>query len=67
MSEVRSSEIKRMDKKTKKKVEILHKKITHLKQQLAGATRQMDDPAEVEKIQAEIAAVESQLEKLKEK
>ena len=38
-----------MDKKTKKKLEILHKKVGKLQQQLAGAKQQMDDPGEVEK------------------
>ena len=31
-----------MDKKAKKRLEILRTKVTHLKQQLAGATKQMD-------------------------
>ncbi|MBN1852531.1 MAG: hypothetical protein JW829_07390 [Pirellulales bacterium] len=56
-----------MDKKVKKKIEMLHKKRSHLQQQLAGATRQTDDPGEVETIRAEIAEVQSQIEKMKEK
>ena len=54
-----------MDKKAKKKIDVLHKKVSHLQQQLAGATRQMDDPEEVEKLRADIAAAQEQIEKLK--
>ena len=56
-----------MDKKVKKKLDVLRKKVSHLQQQLAGATRQMDDPKEVENIRADIAAAQEQIEKLKAK
>lgn len=54
-----------MDKKAKKRLEVLRKKVTHLQQQLAGATKQMDDAAEVQRLKNEIAAAEGEIEKLK--
>ena len=54
-----------MDKKAKKKIDVLRKRITVFQQKLAGATQQMDDPAEVEQLRKEIAAAQEQIEKLK--
>ena len=54
-----------MDKKTRKKLDVLRKKVNHLEQQLAGATRQMDDPREVERLRAELEQARAQVEKLK--
>jgi uncharacterized protein (DUF2342 family) len=54
-----------MDKKTKKKIEVARKKIDNLMKQLAGAKQQTDEPDEIEKIQAEIAAKKAEIEKLK--
>ena len=54
-----------MDKKAKKRLEVLRKKVTHLQQQLSGATRQMDDAAEVERLKKELAAAEGEIEKIK--
>lgn len=54
-----------MDKKAKKRVEVLRKKITHLQQQLAGAKQQMDDPREVQQLEASIAEALQEIEKLK--
>jgi hypothetical protein len=54
-----------VDKKAKKRLEVLRTKVTHLKQQLAGATKQMDDAAEVQRLKKEIAAAEAEIEKLK--
>jgi hypothetical protein len=54
-----------MDKKAKKRIELLHKKIADLKQRLAGARKQMDDPREVEQIESDLAAAEKEIEKLK--
>jgi cell division septum initiation protein DivIVA len=55
-----------MDKKAKKKIEVLRDRLTKLKQQLAGAKKQMDDPDEVSRIEREIAQATAELEKLKE-
>ena len=53
-----------MDKKIKKKLETLKKKVQLLRQQLAGARRQTDDPGEVERIAADLARTESEIAKL---
>jgi hypothetical protein len=54
-----------MDKKAKKKQEVLHGRLQKLQQQLAGARKQMDDPEEVRRLEREIAAAKAELEKLK--
>lgn len=55
-----------MDRKTKKKLELLSKKLQTLRQQLAGARRQTDEPGEVERLSAEVAAVETEMRRLRE-
>jgi hypothetical protein len=54
-----------MDKKAKKRIELLRKKISDLQPRLAGAKKQMDDPEEVRKLEAELAAAQAEVEKLK--
>jgi len=54
-----------MDKKIKKKIQALHQRIQKLRQQLAGARKQADDPGEVEALQKQIAEAEAQVAKLK--
>ena len=54
-----------MDRKTKKKIEVLGRKLSTLRQQLAGARRQTDEPAEVERLAAEVGRVEDDLKRLK--
>ena len=54
-----------MDKKTKKKIDVLHQKVQKLKQQLAGAKQQPDEPGEVERLESQIAEAQSQIEKLR--
>jgi DNA-binding FrmR family transcriptional regulator len=54
-----------MDKKSKKRTEVLRARITNLQQQLAGARKQMDDPAEVKNLEKQLAAAEAELAKLK--
>ena len=54
-----------MDKKIKKKQDVLRQRLQKLQQQLAGARRQMDDPDEVRRLEQEVAATEAELEKLK--
>lgn len=53
-----------MNKKTKKKIEVLRQRIQKLKQQLAGARQQDDEPGEVQRLESEIAEAEAQIEKL---
>lgn len=54
-----------MDKKEKKKLDLLQKKLQHLRQQLAGARKQDDEPGEIQRLESEIAANEAEVAKLK--
>ena len=54
-----------MDKKIKKKQDVLRQRLQKLQQQLAGARRQMDDAEEVRRLDAEVVATTAELEKLK--
>jgi hypothetical protein len=54
-----------MDKKQKKRMEVLQQKIQKLQQQLAGAKQQPDDPADVPRIEGELAAAHEELSRLK--
>ncbi len=54
-----------MDKKAKKKVDALNQRIQRLRQQLAGAKHQVDDPRELEAIKEQLASAEAELQKLK--
>ncbi len=53
-----------MDKKAKKKQDVLRQRLQKLQQQLAGARKQMDDPDEVRRLEADIAAAKAELDKL---
>jgi len=54
-----------MDKKAKKRLEVLRKKTDTLQQQIAGARQQEDEPGEVKRLEAEMQAVKAEIEKLK--
>lgn len=54
-----------MDKKAKKRIDILRKKVQDLQPRLAGAKQQMDDPQEVEHLEQQIAAAQQEIAKLK--
>ncbi len=56
-----------MDKKRKKQLQVVHQKLSALRQRLAGAKKQCDDPAEVQKLEQEIAQLEERARKLQEK
>jgi cob(I)alamin adenosyltransferase len=49
-----------LNKKHKKQLEVIRKKLPQLKQQLAGEKEQMDDPEAIQRIEAEIAKMEEQ-------
>lgn len=53
-----------LDKKQKKQLELLRKKLGTAKQQLAGAKKQLDDPREVARLEAEVRALEEQIGKI---
>ena len=54
-----------MDKKAKKRIEVLRKKIAGLQLRLSGAKEQNDEPGEVEELENQIAAAKAEIEKLK--
>jgi len=54
-----------MDKKDKKRMEVLQQKIAKLQQQLAGVKKQPDDPADIPRLEKELAAAHTELSKLK--
>ena len=49
-----------LNKKHKKQLDVIRKKLPQLKQQLAGEKEQMDDPAAIQRIEAEIDKLEEQ-------
>lgn len=54
-----------MDKKAKKRIDLLNQKLQKLRMQLAGARKQMDDPEDVKRLEREIEQSTAELEKLK--
>ncbi len=55
-----------MDKKAKKKIQAIHQRLQKLRQQLAGARQQADDPAEVKALEKQVAEAEAEVARLKE-
>ncbi|HBH54176.1 MAG TPA: hypothetical protein DDY91_20010 [Planctomycetaceae bacterium] len=55
-----------LDKKQKKQLDLDQKKIAQLRLQLSGAKKQLDDPEEVRRLEAEIATTQARINKLKE-
>ena len=55
-----------MDKKIKKKAHVLQQRIQNLRQQLAGARKQMDDKDELKSLEQQLAAADAELAKIKE-
>ena len=54
-----------MNNKVQKQLEVAKKKLANLQQQLSGAKKQPDDPADVPRLEKEIAAVHAEITKLK--
>ena len=54
-----------MDKKVKKRLDVVHQKLQQLRQNLAGARKQDDEPGEVRRLESEIAALEAEAQKLR--
>ena len=54
-----------MDKKIKKKTHVLQQRIQSLRQKLAGAKKQMDDPDELKSFEQQLAAAEEELSRTK--
>ena len=49
-----------LNKKQKKQLDVIKKKLASLRQQLAGEKKQMDDPEAVQRLEAEIAQLDDQ-------
>ena len=54
-----------MDKRIRKKLDMVHQRLQLLRQQLAGAKRQKDEAGEVERLTKQIAELEAEVQKLK--
>jgi hypothetical protein len=54
-----------MDKKAKKRLDTIHQQLQALRQKLAGAKKQPDEPGEAERVQQEIAKLEAEAARLK--
>ncbi|QDU95083.1 hypothetical protein [Lignipirellula cremea] len=54
-----------MDKKAKKRLDVINKKLQPLRLRLSGARQQDDEPGEVAALEKEIADLEAEAEKLK--
>ncbi|MEX0938103.1 MAG: hypothetical protein WDZ59_09605 [Pirellulales bacterium] len=54
-----------MDKKAKKKIDVLQQRVRKLRTQLSGEQSQMDDPEEVERLKSQIAEAEAEIAKWK--
>ena len=54
-----------MDKKAKKRIELLNKRLQKLRQQIAGVRQQLDEPEELARLEAEIGAAEAEIAQLK--
>lgn len=53
-----------LDKKQQKQIDALRKKLPNLRQLLACAKQQPDDPAEIPRLEREIAAVEAEIKRI---
>jgi len=54
-----------MNKKIKKKIEVLRKKLDSLRRQLAGAKKQTDQTGAVERLSSEVEQIEGALTELR--
>jgi len=54
-----------MNKKTKKRLEVLRQKVEKTQKLLAAAKQQTDDPNEVSQLENQIVELKSEIEKLK--
>ncbi len=54
-----------MDKKAKKRLEVINKKLQTLRPRLAGSKAQADDPAELQQLEDEIAKLEAEAAEIK--
>lgn len=55
---------KHMDKKSKKRIDVLRSNLQRLRQQLSGVQKQKDDPEESKTLASQIALIEAELQTL---
>ncbi|MEM9828741.1 MAG: hypothetical protein AAF958_19300, partial [Planctomycetota bacterium] len=54
-----------MDKKQKKRLDVINKKLNTLRPRLTGAKQQADDPGEIKELETEIAKLEAEALEIK--
>lgn len=54
-----------MDKKSKKRLDVLQDRLRQRRLMLANARKQNDDPAETRRLEEEVASLEAEISKLK--
>jgi hypothetical protein len=54
-----------LDKKSKKRLDVINKKLQTLRPRLAGSRAQADDPGELKQLEEEIAKLEAEAAELK--
>lgn len=54
-----------MDKKSKKRLDVINKKLQTLRPRLAGSRAQADDPTELKQLEDEIARLEAESAEIK--
>lgn len=54
-----------MDKKQKKRLDVINKKLQTLRPRLAGSREQTDDPQELKQLEDEIAALEAEAKEIR--
>jgi hypothetical protein len=54
-----------LDKKQKKRLDVINKKLQTMRPRLAGAKEQADEPDEVKQLEDEIAALEAEAKEIR--
>ncbi len=54
-----------MDKKAKKRIDVLQLRMQQLRAKLAGCRKQADDPSEIQQLEKQVAETEAEILKLR--
>ena len=54
-----------MDKREKKRLDVINQRLQKLRQQLAGVRQQEDEPGEAKRVEQQIAALEAEAKGIK--
>lgn len=54
-----------LDKKQKKRIDVINKKLQTLRPRIAGAREQCDDPGELKQLEDELAALEAEAKQIR--